>query len=192
MCELTDGTPIPPDTARRLACTAGILPVVLDGNSRPLDLGTSQRYASPAQRLALMVRDRGCVFPGCDRPHWMCDAHHLLEHPAGPTDLENLALVCEAHHHLVHEGGWRLEPSDHGGWIARPLDLLRFMKHETWLGTPYSHYGEMSGTTSIYRRRSDGFGLAAASNANNDSTKAMNDMMNAIADEVTWPAVNHF
>ena len=108
ICELIDGTLIPPDTARRLACTAGILPVVLDGNSRPLDLGTSQRYASPAQRLALMVRDRGCVFPGCNRPHWMCDAHHLLEHPAGPTDLENLALVCEAHHHLVHEGGWKL------------------------------------------------------------------------------------
>jgi CubicO group peptidase (beta-lactamase class C family) len=80
----------------------------------------------------------------------------------------------------------------HGGWIARPLDLLRFMKHETWLGTPYAHYGEMSGTTSIYRRRSDGFGLAAASNANNDSTEAMNDLMNDIADEVTWPAVNLF
>ncbi len=80
----------------------------------------------------------------------------------------------------------------HGGWIARPLDLLRFMKHETWLGTPYAHYGEMSGTTSIYRRRSDGFGLAAASNSNNDTTEAMNDLMNDIADEVTWPAVNLF
>ena len=80
----------------------------------------------------------------------------------------------------------------HGGWIARPLDLLRFMKHETWLGTPYSHYGEMSGTTSIYRRRSDGFGLAAASNSNNDTTGAMNTLMNDIADEVTWPTVNLF
>lgn len=81
----------------------------------------------------------------------------------------------------------------HGGWIARPIDLLRFMKHEPWLATPYAHYGEMSGTTSIYRRRSDGFGIAAASNSNNDSTEAMNDMMNTIVDEVgNWPAVNLF
>jgi hypothetical protein len=119
ICELIDGTPIPPDTARRLACSAGILPIVLDGNSRPLDLGTSQRYATAAQRLALTVRDRGCVFPGCDRPHTICDAHHLVEHPVGPTALENLALVCEAHHHLVHESGWRLQPLDDGGWLAR-------------------------------------------------------------------------
>jgi Domain of unknown function (DUF222) len=119
VCELIDGAPIAPDTVRRVACTAGILPVVLDGKSRPLDLGTSQRYASAAQRLALTVRDRGCVFPGCDRPHTICDAHHLLEHPVGPTNLENLALVCEAHHHLVHEGGWRLQRLDDGGWLAR-------------------------------------------------------------------------
>jgi hypothetical protein len=81
----------------------------------------------------------------------------------------------------------------HGGWIARPIDLLRFMKHESWLGTPYSHYGEMSGTTSIYRRRSDGFGLAATSNSNNGSTDGMNTMMETIVDEVdAWPAINLF
>jgi hypothetical protein len=81
----------------------------------------------------------------------------------------------------------------HGGWIARPVDLLRFMRHESWLGTPYSHYGEMSGTTSIYRRRSDGFGLAATSNSNNGSTDGMNTMMETIVDEVAaWPAINLF
>lgn len=81
----------------------------------------------------------------------------------------------------------------HGGWIARPIDLLRFMKHESWLGTPYSHYGEMSGTSSIYRRRSDGFGLVAASNSNNDSTAAMNTLMESIADDVdNWPAIDLF
>jgi Domain of unknown function (DUF222) len=119
VCELADGTAIAPETARRLACTAGILPVVLDGKSRPLDLGVTQRFATPAQRVALMVRDGACVFPDCNRPRWMCDAHHLIEHPTGPTDLENLALVCDAHHHLVHEGGWTLEPLPDGGWLAR-------------------------------------------------------------------------
>jgi Domain of unknown function (DUF222) len=130
ICELADGTPIAPDTARRLACAAGILPVVLDGTGRPLDLGAAQRYASAAQRLALMVRDRGCVFPGCDRPHSICDAHHLVEHPAGPTRLDNLALVCEAHHHLVHEGRWTLQPLPDGGWLARsPTGVERIRPH---------------------------------------------------------------
>jgi hypothetical protein len=119
VCELIDGTPIAPATARRLACSAGILPIVLDGKSRPLDLGATQRFATAAQRIALTVRDRSCVFPGCDRPHSICDAHHLVEHPVGPTALENLALVCEAHHHLVHEGHWQLRPLDDGGWLAR-------------------------------------------------------------------------
>lgn len=81
----------------------------------------------------------------------------------------------------------------HGGWIARPVDLLRFMKYESQLGTPYSHYGEMSGTMSVYRRRSDGFGFAAAANSNNDSTTAMNTMMGEIVDKVgTWPTIDLF
>jgi hypothetical protein len=119
ICQLGDGTPLAPATARRLACSAGILPVVLDGKSRPLDLGTTQRYASAAQRLALMVRDRGCVFPGCDRPPPLCDAHHLTPFPAGPTDLDELASLCHDHHHLVHEGGWTLQPLADGTWRAR-------------------------------------------------------------------------
>jgi CubicO group peptidase (beta-lactamase class C family) len=81
----------------------------------------------------------------------------------------------------------------HGGWIARPMDLLRVMKHESVLGTPYSHYGEMSGTMSIYRRTSDGFGLAATANSNNDSTGAMNTMMTEIAQGVpNWPQIDLF
>jgi hypothetical protein len=140
VCQLADGTEIAPATARRLACTAGILPVVLDGKSRPLDLGTAQRYASPAQRLALLVRDRGCVFPGCDRPHWICDAHHLKPFPIGPTDLARLASLCDAHHHLVHEGGWTLEPLADGGWRARSPDGIERVRpprqRERWPDLP--------------------------------------------------------
>ena len=43
--------------ARRLACTARIIPAVLGGDSMPLDLGRAQRLFSPAQRKALLVRD---------------------------------------------------------------------------------------------------------------------------------------
>ena len=81
----------------------------------------------------------------------------------------------------------------HGGWIATPIDLLRFMRHETTLSTSYAHYGEMSGTMSVYRRRSDGFGFAANANRSNDSTKQMNAMMEEIVEGVSaWPNVDLF
>jgi hypothetical protein len=119
-CQLADGTPISPATARRLACTAGIIPAVLGGDSVPLDWGRARRLATPAQKLALMIRDGDtCVFPNCDRPWTWCDAHHLTEFPRGPSDLENLALVCDTHHHFVHEGRWTLRHESDGGWLAR-------------------------------------------------------------------------
>jgi hypothetical protein len=119
VCQLDNGNPIPPATARRLACSAGILPAVLGGASVPLDWGRTRRLASATQRQALLVRDGGCVFPGCDRPHTWCDAHHLTPYPNGPTNLDNLASLCDAHHHLVHEGRWTLQRLPDGAWTAR-------------------------------------------------------------------------
>ena len=81
----------------------------------------------------------------------------------------------------------------HGGWIARPMDLLRFMRHEPFLGSSYGHYGEMSGTMSVLRRRSDGFGFAAAVNSSDGSTQAMNAMLTTIVEGVKdWPAGDLF
>ena len=83
---------------------------MVDARSEVLDVGRARRLATPAQRAALRVRDRGCVFPGCDRPSEWCQAHHLVPfEDGGATDLDNLCLLCSHHHHLVHEGGWSLE-----------------------------------------------------------------------------------
>jgi hypothetical protein len=93
--------------ARRLACNAGIVPLVLSGDSTILDLGMGQRLFDRGQRLALAHRDRGCVFPGCERPAAWCEAHHLRAwFQGGPTDLANGCLVCSFHHHLLHGGEW--------------------------------------------------------------------------------------
>jgi len=82
-----------------------LLPPTLGGApSQPLNLGRATRVIQPAQRHALAVRDRGCVFPACDRPLSWCDAHHLWHWiDGGPTNLNNLALLCRAHHRIVHE-----------------------------------------------------------------------------------------
>ncbi|WP_083383635.1 DUF222 domain-containing protein [Allokutzneria albata] len=64
-CDQTqNGDPISAGLMRHAACDAGILPIVLGGDSEPLDYGRERRLASPAQRRALALRDKGCAFPG--------------------------------------------------------------------------------------------------------------------------------
>ena len=86
---------------------------------QPLEVGRATRVVPPAQRAAPAIRDRGCVFPDCDRPSAWYDAHHLWHWAdGGPTDLANLALVCRAHHRTVHEGGWQLTRGPDGRFTA--------------------------------------------------------------------------
>ncbi|MGY2873834.1 hypothetical protein ACVW00_001024 [Marmoricola sp. URHA0025 HA25] len=90
--------------ARRLACTAGILPAVLGGKSEILDLGRSSRLFSPAQRKALRLRDRRCRAKGCTIPATWCEAHHLRPWAlGGRTDLDDGILLCSFHHHRAHD-----------------------------------------------------------------------------------------
>lgn len=106
---LDTGTAISTSETRRLACNARLIPAVLDGPSRILDLGTARRLYDRPQRLALALRDGGCVWPGCDRPPSWCEAHHITPwSEGGPTDLDNGCLLCSFHHHLVHKGEWQI------------------------------------------------------------------------------------
>jgi Domain of unknown function (DUF222)/HNH endonuclease len=98
------GSVLGPAATRRLACDASITRVVLGPDSQPLDVGRRTRLIPPAIRTALVVRDRGCTYPGCDRgPQWT-DAHHVRHwSDGGPTSLDNLVLLCRRHHRAVHE-----------------------------------------------------------------------------------------
>lgn len=101
--------PLSAATARRLAADAELIPVVLGADSEPLDLGRTSRLFSEAQRRAMVVRDGGCVWPGCPAPPAWCEAAHLNPWlPHGPTDLDNGALMCAHHHHRFDRDGWRL------------------------------------------------------------------------------------
>ena len=106
--------PIHPEIVRRLACDASISRVITRGGSEPLDVGRRTAVVPAPMRRAVVVRDRHCRFPGCDRPPPWCDAHHA-KHWAdgGETSLANLVLLCRRHHRLVHRpGGFRLEMTD--------------------------------------------------------------------------------
>jgi len=97
------GTLLGPETVRRLACNASILPLVLGTDGEIVDQGRQHRLFTPAQIRRLWLRDGGCTYPGCSMPpHWS-DAHHLVHWADfGPTDLGNAALLCQRHHTIVH------------------------------------------------------------------------------------------
>ncbi len=106
---LDDGTRMSAAQARRLACEAGIIPVVLDGHSIPLDLGRTRRLYTKAQRIALGLRDGGCTAKGCETTASGCHAHH--DDPwsrGGATDLANGRLLCPRHHRLAHDSRYAM------------------------------------------------------------------------------------
>jgi hypothetical protein len=105
--QLDSGAAVPPSALRRLACGAGVLPTVLNGVGVPIDLGRTRRLFSGAARQAVLIRDGGCAFPGCDRPQRWCDVHHINSwSDGGSTDLDNGVALCGFHHRLVHQGDW--------------------------------------------------------------------------------------
>jgi hypothetical protein len=88
---------------RLMACRAEILPAVLGGAGEVLDFGRARRFAPPALRRALELRDGGCVMPGCDQPAQACDVHHTepFWSQAGRTSLGATILLCRVHHQLL-------------------------------------------------------------------------------------------
>ncbi|MFT4084663.1 MAG: DUF222 domain-containing protein [Nocardioides sp.] len=99
-----EGEKVTADQARRLACGAGIIPVVLGSEGQPLDLGRRTRLYSRAQRRAIRLRDGGCQAEGCDIPAAWTDVHHLLPwSEGGATDLENGISLCGHHHRRAHD-----------------------------------------------------------------------------------------
>ncbi|HEY4975560.1 MAG TPA: DUF222 domain-containing protein, partial [Steroidobacteraceae bacterium] len=94
--------PIPAETARRLACDAAITPIFLGSESEQPMAGQTSRSISGSQRKALVVRDKGCRFPGCDRPADWTDVHHLKHWADGGKHvMDNLILLCRRHHRMV-------------------------------------------------------------------------------------------
>jgi hypothetical protein len=120
VCEFDDTGPISPEIARRWACDASIARVITRGRSEPLEVGRRTPVVPAALRRAVVSRDRHCRFPGCDRPHAWCEAHHVRHWvDGGPTDLANLELLCRSHHRAVH-GRFSVEMTEGVPEFSRP------------------------------------------------------------------------
>jgi Domain of unknown function (DUF222)/HNH endonuclease len=121
--QLDTGSRLAPSAVRRLACEAGILPVVLDTAGIPIDVGRARRPYTGAVRTAVALRDGGCAFPGCDRPIRWCHVHHITPWSAGGgTDRDNGVALCGYHHRLMHHSGWqvRMGADRHPEFIPPP------------------------------------------------------------------------
>jgi hypothetical protein len=108
--ELLDRTPICQTDLNTLVCDSIIHRYVTDDTSAVLDYGVGHPTIPTTLFNAVQTRDRGCRYPGCDRPGKWCDAHHLtpLNHN-GPTNPQNLILLCGRHHHHIHRPGWKAQ-----------------------------------------------------------------------------------
>ncbi len=101
---LDTGEVISAGAARRLACEAGVIPMVLGGTSEVLDVGRRRRFHTRAQRLAIAQRDKTCVVGGCDAPPSRCHVHHVVPwSEGGGTSVKDGRLYCSAHHAMVHD-----------------------------------------------------------------------------------------
>lgn len=117
--QLDTGVRISAGEARRLACNAGIIPMVLGGGSVPLDLGRKNRLFTTGQAIALSARYDSCAAEGCDRPFAWSELHHLKPWgEGGATDLANAIPLCGHHHRRIHD--------QHYLWEQLPDGQVRF------------------------------------------------------------------
>jgi hypothetical protein len=115
------GSLLPMSDVIRLAAHAHHYLAIFD-NGKALALYHTKRLASPAQRIVLYANDRGCSFPGCDVPGYLCEVHHCNRYSVHPvTDINDLTFACGPNHKLA-EQGWTTRKNSHGHteWIPPP------------------------------------------------------------------------
>jgi Domain of unknown function (DUF222)/HNH endonuclease len=115
------GTLLPMSDVIRLASHAHHYLAIFD-NGKAIGLYHTKRLASPAQRIVLHAKDRGCSHPGCDMPGYFTEVHHVTPWAkTHTTDINDLTLACGGHHPLA-EQGWTTRKRAAGDteWIPPP------------------------------------------------------------------------
>jgi hypothetical protein len=109
----------------RALCDVGSVEVTVDSCGNPLDVGREQRLFTAKHRLALAVRDGGCMWPGCRAQASYCEAHHIDNwSDGGRTDGERGILLCRFHHTLLHNAGWKITREKLGPFVLhRPPEM---------------------------------------------------------------------
>ena len=108
VCTLDTGGRISATEARRLACSAGIIPIVLGGRGQVLDVGRRRRLHTEAMRIAMGVRDGGCTAIDCEVPPGLCHAHRPAQMASQPRpQATGRRGSHQAHAHGLPQQGQR-------------------------------------------------------------------------------------
>ena len=140
--------------ARRLACDANIIPIVLGTDSKPVDVGRTHRLFPPQVMTQIIERDHACAFPDCHVGPAACEGHHITPWwAAGVSELDNGVLLCPHHHRLVEpdpvqsaESQWQVHldevtglpwftPPRHIDPVRKPRQHTRYLLHHIQLPT---------------------------------------------------------
>ena len=98
-------------------------------NGKALALYHTKRLASPAQRIVLHAKDRGCTYPGCDVPGYLTEVHHLDPYAHQPR-----------HRHQQPHPGLRTPPQPHRTRLDHPQK--RANGHTDWIPPPHLDHGQ--------------------------------------------------
>jgi len=139
------GPDVSAETARRLACDAGIVTMTHAPDGSVLDVGRRRRSPTTAVRRALAHRDGTCRFPDC-RVRF-CESHHVTGWTkGGKTKLTNLLLLCRRHHRFLHEGGGSVEFREGGEVVFHRVDGRPVRRIPDRPGVPPAPMGELEHT----------------------------------------------
>jgi hypothetical protein len=116
------GYSIPAEYAKQWAGPEARILATVFSRARGIDAYSStHRIFTEQQRLALIARDKGCSFPGCDAPPQRCEVHHVTEHQySRRTSVDDAALLCSFNHRHFEEQGWSCKMINGRPWWTPP------------------------------------------------------------------------
>lgn len=119
------GEAVAPAMIERMLCDSGVTEITVDGDQNPLNVGREHRLFTAKQRVALAIRDGGCMAPDCPYPPSMTEAHHIVEWHShhGTTDLADGILLCRFDHMRVHNQGWIITRDGGQYWMVPPVSI---------------------------------------------------------------------
>ncbi len=119
-----DAQPLSRESIDRFVCDVGIIGIKFDRRHQIIDLGRTQRLFGQPQRLAISVRDGGCLFLDCTKPPSACEVHHIdkWKH-GGRTDTRDGVLLCRHHHMLLHNNKWKILLIEGSYWLKPPRSV---------------------------------------------------------------------
>lgn len=128
-CGTIDGAPLEPVEATAMALVGHVRRVVVDAAGVVVDLGRRSRLFSGSARLAAILGDDGCYWPGCHVPATACQVDHVdpWHDPGrggdngGSTSPANAGPLC-GHHNRIKAQGYRAWRDADGTWIVHRPD----------------------------------------------------------------------